>query len=614
MRRNFISQVVFLLVISSSLAKDTFSPISDSSFYDIQCVPYAYGDFNADKRIDIFCSSKSGKQLEIWLAQEREPLFLQHQVFKLNDDQALVVNIVPGDFNGDSIMDILVVYSSVADLSSYHLSLFFGNKSSRYTNDLEPEIQLSLEIVDQPFVADFDGDGKVDIMVQQKGSNKKIEFYTFSNGYLSQMSLVYPTNDQLYVGYAHSIADMNDDFISDLIVTTKTSSGSIRYQILTMDLTANQYKIIDQYSPPSDNFIYGQSLFADFDSDGSLEHLLPGCKDSNCDSSVIYVRKNSQWTELPIDFSFYGFIPPSQSGEFWGPNLINLKAGDYNLNGFVDLMAVMRNRGNATNDKYPILLKNVANDHQSGNTTLAFSRNFKIDKQVISLFSHSNVIQASFFDLFDDGYLDILLVLKEQTQGSTENSYKLIALKNEYYDDVYFLKVMVIPGICNAGKCPFQSLPYGLNYPGVMIKTDTTSYEYQRVVAYAPQLSQSAYMALQMPYVIFGLGATPNFVEHLTVGILAKTPDELIKGYRKDWPQIIPNSQLVISPNPRYITYNWKMQLFITPSKSIFMTGIALGVTMICLVVLIGVLQLKEKKMDEKERKLESQRFHFDGL
>jgi integrin alpha FG-GAP repeat containing protein 1 len=88
-----------------------------------------------------------------------------------------------------------------------------------------------------------------------------------------------------------------------------------------------------------------------------------------------------------------------------------------------------------------------------------------------------------------------------------------------------------------------------------MVKTDTTSYEYQRVVAYAPQLSQSAYMALQMPYVIFGLGATPNFVEHLTVGILAKTPDELIKGYRKDWPQIIPNSQLVISPNPRYITY-----------------------------------------------------------
>jgi hypothetical protein len=78
------------------------------------------------------------------------------------------------------------------------------------------------------------------------------------------MSLVYPTSDQLYVGYAHSIADMNDDFISDLIVTTKTSSGSIRYQILTMDLTANQYKIIDQYSPPSDNFIYGQSLFADF--------------------------------------------------------------------------------------------------------------------------------------------------------------------------------------------------------------------------------------------------------------------------------------------------------------------------------------------------------------
>lgn len=64
-------------------AKDTFSQLSDSSFSDIQCVPYAYGDFNADKRVDIFCVSKSGKQIEIWLAQEKEPLFTQHQIFKL---------------------------------------------------------------------------------------------------------------------------------------------------------------------------------------------------------------------------------------------------------------------------------------------------------------------------------------------------------------------------------------------------------------------------------------------------------------------------------------------------------------------------------------------------
>lgn len=56
------------------------------------------------------------------------------------------------------------------------------------------------------------------------------------------------------------------------------------------------------------------------------------------------------------------------------------------------------------------------------------------------------------------------------------------------------------------------------------------------------------------------------------------------------------------------------MQLFITPSKNILKTAIALGSTMIVLIIAILILQFREKKMDEKERKLESQRFHFDGL
>ena len=85
-----------------------------------------------------------------------------------------------------------------------------------------------------------------------------------------------------------------------------------------------------------------------------------------------------------------------------------------------------------------------------------------------------------------------------------------------------------------------------------MVKIETTSYEYQRVVSYASQLSQSGYLALQMPYVIFGIGTTPNFVEHLTVSILAQSTGNMIKMFRKEWPQIIPNSQLVVSPNPRH--------------------------------------------------------------
>lgn len=52
--------VASILTITCSLAKDTFTELDQSSFSKIECVPYAYGDFNADKRVDIFCVSESG--------------------------------------------------------------------------------------------------------------------------------------------------------------------------------------------------------------------------------------------------------------------------------------------------------------------------------------------------------------------------------------------------------------------------------------------------------------------------------------------------------------------------------------------------------------------------
>lgn len=140
----------------------------------------------------------------------------------------------------------------------------------------------------------------------------------------------------------------------------------------------------------------------------------------------------------------------------------------------------------------------------------------------------------------------------------------------------------MIPGTCSIDKCPHKNLPYGLNYPGALVRMETTSYEFQKVVLYgkhcthilvllkpqtnsdsvlpvahiwlytiATQLSQSSHMALQLPYTIFGLGATPNFVEELKVGFLALSENYEVKGIGKEWRQIIPNSQLVINPYPR---------------------------------------------------------------
>jgi hypothetical protein len=122
--------------------------------------------------------------------------------------------------------------------------------------------------------------------------------------------------------------------------------------------------MIENYSAPSGLTFYGQSLFADFgiyfstiwlfirkknefklnaDSDGQFEHLLPGCVDQKCEKSVIYMRKDKTWNELPIEFGIYSFVPPSEANDdFWDVNPISVKAGDYNLNGYIDLMVILK--------------------------------------------------------------------------------------------------------------------------------------------------------------------------------------------------------------------------------------------------------------------------------
>ena len=49
---------LFLLLITVCSAK-AGSLISDQNLGNLLCVPFAYGDFNADKLVDIFCVDKT---------------------------------------------------------------------------------------------------------------------------------------------------------------------------------------------------------------------------------------------------------------------------------------------------------------------------------------------------------------------------------------------------------------------------------------------------------------------------------------------------------------------------------------------------------------------------
>ena len=57
--RNLICIMLMLTLSRHSALADSGMRISDANFGNMSCVPYAYGDFNADKLVDIFCVSQS---------------------------------------------------------------------------------------------------------------------------------------------------------------------------------------------------------------------------------------------------------------------------------------------------------------------------------------------------------------------------------------------------------------------------------------------------------------------------------------------------------------------------------------------------------------------------
>ena len=126
----------------------------------------------------------------------------------------------------------------------------------------------------------------------------------------------------------------------------------------------------------------------------------------------------------------------------------------------------------------------------------------------------------------------------------------------------------------------------------------------------APQLCQSAHFALQLPYTVFGLGQTPNFVDTLTVGV----PSNKKSVRHRSWTQIIPNSQLVVLPSPPDQPNHWTLQLYLTPSRKILATGIVLLSTCLACALVVLVLHLLERREDKMEKQQASQKFHFDAM
>ncbi|KAE8297414.1 T-cell immunomodulatory protein [Larimichthys crocea] len=521
----------------------------------------AFGDFHADKQTDIFII-RERSEVVILLADPKPPYFKPklHITKDTFPKGTVITSVVPGDYDGDSQMDVLLT----AQISSKSTTvfIFWGHNQ---TLDMSGWLTLNKTFTDQPLIMDFNGDMIPDIF----GVTDVPEVCYLTNRAPACRDALSPTV-KLRVPHSNAFIDLNKDFTADLFLTTE---GPKFETWINKDGNFTKVEIMPA-EPLAVVKTVGQSSFVDFDGDGYQDHLLPVCLDEGCQHSAIYLAKSGskEWVSVLSDFqrkeTLWSFVPgnPSQP--------LALHLGDYNLDGFPDALVVLRNT--------------------SGSGQQAF-------------LSHPNAVMATFFDIYEDGILDMLVL----SQAEGKNDLIIHALKNNFEADAYFVKVMVLSGLC-FNDCPEDVKPFGVNQPGPYVMYTTVDSNGYLKNASAGQLSQSAHFSLQLPYTVLGLGRSANFLDHLFVGIPRQSGETAIR--KQEWTAIIPNSQLIVIPYPHNDPHRWSAKLYLTPSNSVLLTAIALIGVCVFILVIIGILHWQEKKADDREKRQEAHRFHFDAM
>ncbi|KAI9138233.1 hypothetical protein BKA69DRAFT_811638 [Paraphysoderma sedebokerense] len=309
-----------------------------------------------------------------------------------------------------------------------------------------------------------------------------------------------------------------------------------------------------------------------------------------------------------------------KSGVTMGKQPAPIRIGDFNLDGYPDFLILTAPSSSSGTIPSPTSLELLQsgpciNPRCSVEDSSVETRDFQIVQHGVGALrsvggdDKMDIIQAAFFDVDEDGTLDILVTV----YNKADKSMRTRAILNQFYNDAFFLKTLALNGV-DPNRAANQ---YGVNYVGANFKYTVIDTKGRKRAVQVAQLPQTSYMSLHTPYTLFGLGRTNNYIEELFIGVTRNQSLHYLT-----YQSVIPNSQLIIIPyqptsfSPANFdpSSTWKLELYINPSTYALQVLISLigSVTVFSFVVL--VLQWFEKREDERERKRVLHSINFDAL
>lgn len=169
---------------------------------------------------------------------------------------------------------------------------------------------------------------------------------------------------------------------------------------------------------------------------------------------------------IPVDSLFGGqnLVTTHSTSHFSGQAPLALQIGDYNLDGYPDLLLLTSPRGFfPTSRSTPRLLESRPCDLASctAGEVSAKRRAFRpVQSGATALDAITDARSAFFMDVADDGTLDIV-VQRDGKRGGLSRSFSFI--KNNFFNDAFFLKAMST--LCRLQVlCPPRRVDVTLSY------------------------------------------------------------------------------------------------------------------------------------------------------